>query len=95
MAWNQSHVDGLGARYSEDLRTCKPKDAVVQPSRNKNGYGSEGALKEALWSPLVGLPGRKAPVNYQCLLNCSPREDDDDEPPGNISRVRELLLTAS
>ena len=32
---------------SKNLRACKPKDAVVQPSGSKDEHGSEGALKEA------------------------------------------------
>ena len=74
-------IDGLGNSYFEDLtihRLEDAGDALVQPRGSKNAYGSEDALKEALWNTLVGgqdLQGRKAPASYQCLLECSPWED--------------------
>ena len=82
-------IDGLGESYFENFGISRPEDAVVQSRRGGTGYRSEDALKEALWSTLVGgrdLRGRKAPVNYQCLLQCSPKEED--EPPGSFSRGR-------
>ena len=87
--FNIDGIDGLGESYLENFAISRPEDAVVQPRGSKNGYRSEDALKEALWSTLVGgrdLGGRKTPVNYKCLLQCSPNEED--EPPGYFSRGR-------
>ena len=85
-------IDGLGESYFEDLtnhRLENAGDALVQSRGNKNAYGSEDALKEALWNTFVGgrdLRGRKAPVIYQCLLECSPWAED--EASGHNSRGR-------
>lgn len=71
-------IDGLGERYFQDFESHRCKDVVLQPKGRKNVYGSEEALKEALWNTLVGsrdAKGRKAPTDYQCLLDCSPMED--------------------
>ena len=76
-------IDGLGESYFEDLTTHRLQDAgnaLVQSRGNNNAYGSEDALKEALWNTFVGgrdLRGRKAPAIYQCLLECSPWEEDE------------------
>lgn len=73
-------IDGLGESYLEGFENRKHKDAVVQPKGSKNSYGSEAALKEALWNTLVGgrdPRGRKAPNDYQLLLECSPKEEQD------------------
>ncbi len=81
-------IDGLGESCLEDSQIRRPEDAVVQRRGNKNPYGSEDALKEALWNTLVGgrdLRGRKGP-HYQCLLKCSPSAEG--KCPTNISRGR-------
>ena len=73
-------IDGLGQSYFEGWENRRPEGVLVQPRGSKNVYGSEDALKEALWSTLVGgrdFRGRKAPKDYECLLECSPKEEQE------------------
>lgn len=73
-------IDGLGESYLEEFGNRRPEDAIVPPRGKGNAYGSEDALKEALWNTLVGgrdLRGRKAPTDYRCLLKCSPKEEQE------------------
>ena len=73
-------IDGLGASYDEYEQDLVPSDAVVQPRRRQNAYGSEEALRDALWRTVVGnrdLRGRSVPDTWRCLSGCSPISDQE------------------
>lgn len=73
-------IDGLGESYYENPDGRRPEDAIVQPRRSGNAYGSEDSLKDALWRTLVGnrdLRGKKVSDDYHCLLECGPNESQE------------------
>lgn len=62
------------------------KDPMIQPRTSKNMYGSQDALKDALWRTLMGNrdhQGKKITSKHRCLLECAPEEEQESR---NIAR---------
>jgi hypothetical protein len=59
---------------------------MIQPRTSKNMYGSQDALKDALWRTLMGNrdhQGKKITSKHRCLLECAPEEEQESR---NITR---------
>lgn len=91
-------ISGVGQAYFEKDIKGSGNLALFQTENSANAYGSEQALRDALWRTLTGdctPQGRPAPDIYASLLDCPLKEHYPQALPWRGARTFGRFLTQS